>query len=162
MSAIQRLLRKVDWGLLDVLVVDMPPGTGDTQLTITQHIPVTGKKINNSVTVATNFSLPATCNHSDLTCVCLFKLFCLPTGAVIVTTPQDIALLDARRGAEMFMNVNVPVSTTGIIHTQGVNVSEICILLLYRTLSYNPECEGNIILPIQYFTGARLLHAISW
>ena len=42
MSAVQRLLRKVDWGPLDVLVVDMPPGTGDTQLTITQHIPVSG------------------------------------------------------------------------------------------------------------------------
>ncbi len=42
MSAVQKLLRKVDWGALDVLVVDMPPGTGDTQLTITQHIPVSG------------------------------------------------------------------------------------------------------------------------
>lgn len=45
MSAIEKLLRKVDWGLLDVLVVDMPPGTGDTQLTITQHIPLTGTYI---------------------------------------------------------------------------------------------------------------------
>ena len=72
MSAIQKLLRGVDWGLLDVLVVDMPPGTGDTQLSITQQVPL--------------------------------------SGAVIVTTPQNIALTDARRGAEMFRKVNVPVS----------------------------------------------------
>ena len=72
MSAIQKLLRGVDWGQLDVLVVDLPPGTGDTQLTISQQIPI--------------------------------------SGAVIVTTPQDIALLDARRGAEMFRKVHVPVS----------------------------------------------------
>ena len=72
MSAIQKLLRGVDWGVLDVLVVDMPPGTGDTQLSITQQVPL--------------------------------------SGAVIVTTPQDIALADARRGAEMFRKVNVPVS----------------------------------------------------
>lgn len=71
MSAIQKLLRGVDWGQLDVLVIDLPPGTGDTQLTISQQIPV--------------------------------------SGAVIVTTPQDIALLDARRGAEMFRKVHVPV-----------------------------------------------------
>ena len=72
MSAIQKLIRGVDWGHLDILVVDMPPGTGDTQLSITQQVPL--------------------------------------SGAVIVTTPQDIALLDARRGAEMFRKVNVPVS----------------------------------------------------
>ena len=58
-------------GQLDVLVIDLPPGTGDTQLTISQQIPI--------------------------------------SGAVIVTTPQDIALLDARRGAEMFRKVHVPV-----------------------------------------------------
>ena len=74
MSAIQKLIRGVDWGHLDILVVDMPPGTGDTQLSITQQVPL--------------------------------------SGAVIVTTPQDIALLDARRGAEMFRKVNVPVSST--------------------------------------------------
>ncbi|KAI1895584.1 hypothetical protein AGOR_G00107740 [Albula goreensis] len=71
MSAIEKLLRQVDWGNLDYLVVDMPPGTGDVQLSISQNIPV--------------------------------------SGAVIVSTPQDIALLDARRGAEMFRKVNVPV-----------------------------------------------------
>lgn len=72
MSAIQKLLRGVDWGVLDVLVVDMPPGTGDTQLSITQQVPL--------------------------------------SGAIIVSTPQDIALIDARRGAEMFRKVDVPVS----------------------------------------------------
>ncbi|CAJ1074167.1 iron-sulfur protein NUBPL [Xyrichtys novacula] len=71
MSAIEKLLRQVDWGSLDYLVVDMPPGTGDVQLSISQNIPV--------------------------------------AGAVIVSTPQDIALLDAHRGAEMFKKVNVPV-----------------------------------------------------
>ncbi|XP_051942481.1 iron-sulfur protein NUBPL isoform X2 [Hippocampus zosterae] len=71
MSALDKLLRQVEWGSLDYLVVDMPPGTGDVQLTITQSIPI--------------------------------------AGAVIVTTPQDVALLDASRGAQMFRKVNVPV-----------------------------------------------------
>ncbi|RVE56915.1 hypothetical protein OJAV_G00211080 [Oryzias javanicus] len=80
MSAIERLLRQVHWGSLDYLVVDMPPGTGDVQLSITQNIPV--------------------------------------AGAVIVSTPQDIALLDARRGAEMFKKVNVPV--LGLVENMSV------------------------------------------
>ncbi|XP_068109560.1 iron-sulfur cluster transfer protein NUBPL isoform X1 [Hyperolius riggenbachi] len=80
MSAIERLLRQVDWGDLDYLVVDMPPGTGDVQLSISQNIPI--------------------------------------SGAVIVSTPQDIALLDARRGAEMFHKVNVPV--LGIVQNMSV------------------------------------------
>lgn len=71
MSAIQKLLRQVAWGPLDYLVVDMPPGTGDTQLSISQNIPV--------------------------------------SGVVVVTTPQPIALTDARKGAEMFQKVQVPV-----------------------------------------------------
>ncbi|XP_077477148.1 iron-sulfur cluster transfer protein NUBPL [Stigmatopora argus] len=80
MSAIDKLLRQVDWGSLDYLVVDMPPGTGDVQLTITQSIPI--------------------------------------AGAIIVSTPQDIALLDARRGAEMFKKVNVPV--LGMVQNMSV------------------------------------------
>uniref|UniRef100_A0A3P9HI14 Iron-sulfur cluster transfer protein NUBPL n=1 Tax=Oryzias latipes TaxID=8090 RepID=A0A3P9HI14_ORYLA len=80
MSAIERLLRQVHWGSLDYLVVDMPPGTGDVQLSITQNIPI--------------------------------------AGAVIVSTPQDIALLDARRGAEMFKKVNVPV--LGLVENMSV------------------------------------------
>lgn len=71
MGAIQQLLRDVDWGELDLLVVDMPPGTGDAQLTMAQ-----------SVTLS---------------------------GAVIVSTPQDIALLDARKGIMMFQKVGVPI-----------------------------------------------------
>ncbi len=71
MSAIQQLLRDVNWGDLDVLVVDMPPGTGDAQLTMAQQVPL--------------------------------------AGAVIVSTPQDIALLDARKGLNMFRKVEVPV-----------------------------------------------------
>ncbi|XP_053882883.1 iron-sulfur protein NUBPL isoform X2 [Malaclemys terrapin pileata] len=70
----------VDWGQLDYLVIDMPPGTGDVQLSISQNIPV--------------------------------------TGAVIVSTPQDIALLDARKGAEMFRKVHVPV--LGLIQNMSV------------------------------------------
>eukprot|EP00049_Salpingoeca_infusionum_P008469 m.139658 g.139658 ORF g.139658 m.139658 type:complete len:300 (-) comp14024_c1_seq2:192-1091(-) len=70
MSAIQRLLRRVAWGELDVLVVDMPPGTGDTQLSISQNIPV--------------------------------------SGAVVVSTPQELALKDARRGIAMFQQVDIP------------------------------------------------------
>jgi ATP-binding protein involved in chromosome partitioning len=70
-SAITQMLREVEWGKLDVLVVDMPPGTGDAQLTMAQQVPL--------------------------------------KGAVIVSTPQDLALIDARRGVAMFRRVNVPV-----------------------------------------------------
>jgi ATP-binding protein involved in chromosome partitioning len=79
MSAIQQLLRDVNWGALDVLVVDMPPGTGDAQLTMAQQVPL--------------------------------------AGAVIVSTPQDIALLDARKGLNMFRKVEVPV--LGIIENMS-------------------------------------------
>jgi ATP-binding protein involved in chromosome partitioning len=71
MSALTQMLREVEWGKLDILVVDMPPGTGDAQLTMAQQVPL--------------------------------------KGAVIVSTPQDLALIDARRGAAMFARVNVPV-----------------------------------------------------
>jgi len=71
MSALQQMLRDVEWGTLDVLVVDLPPGTGDAQLTMAQQVPL--------------------------------------SGAVIVSTPQDIALLDARKGLNMFRKVDVPV-----------------------------------------------------
>jgi ATP-binding protein involved in chromosome partitioning len=71
MSALQQMLREVAWGDLDVLVVDMPPGTGDAQLTLAQQTPL--------------------------------------SGAVIVSTPQDLALIDARKGLNMFRKVNVPV-----------------------------------------------------
>jgi ATP-binding protein involved in chromosome partitioning len=71
MSAITQMLREVVWGTLDVLVVDMPPGTGDAQLTLAQNVPL--------------------------------------KGAIIVSTPQDLSLIDARRGLAMFTKVNVPV-----------------------------------------------------
>ncbi|XP_033119215.1 iron-sulfur protein NUBPL-like [Anneissia japonica] len=80
MSAVEKLIRQVSWGPLDYLVVDMPPGTGDTQLSISQLIPV--------------------------------------DGSVIVSTPQDIALMDARRGAEMFKKVNIPV--LGLVQNMSV------------------------------------------
>src|SRR6266849_5452041 len=70
-SALQQMLRGVDWGELDIMIVDMPPGTGDAQLTMAQQVPL--------------------------------------AGAVIVSTPQDIALLDARKGLNMFTKVDVPV-----------------------------------------------------
>jgi len=70
-SALEQMLRDVNWGELDALIVDMPPGTGDAQLTMAQRVPL--------------------------------------TGAIIVSTPQDIALLDARRGLNMFRKVDVPV-----------------------------------------------------
>ncbi|MCH6578185.1 MAG: iron-sulfur cluster carrier protein ApbC [Proteobacteria bacterium] len=79
MGALQQMLRDVKWGELDVLVVDMPPGTGDAQLTMAQSVPL--------------------------------------AGAVLVSTPQDIALLDARRGLNMFQRVNVPV--LGIIENMS-------------------------------------------
>jgi ATP-binding protein involved in chromosome partitioning len=71
MGAITQMLRDVQWGELDILVADLPPGTGDAQLTMAQQVPL--------------------------------------TGAVIVSTPQDIALIDARKGLNMFRKVDVPV-----------------------------------------------------
>ncbi len=79
MSALTQMLRDVDWGKLDVLVVDMPPGTGDAQLTLAQNVPL--------------------------------------KGAVIISTPQDLSLIDARRGLAMFKKVNVPV--LGIIENMS-------------------------------------------
>jgi ATP-binding protein involved in chromosome partitioning len=71
MGALEQLMGQVEWGALDVMVVDMPPGTGDAQLTMSQRVPL--------------------------------------AGAVIVSTPQDVALIDARRGVKMFEKVGVPV-----------------------------------------------------
>jgi len=85
-SALQQMLREVAWGELDVLVVDMPPGTGDAQLTMAQQVPL--------------------------------------SGAVIVSTPQDIALLDARKGLNMFRKVDVPV--LGIIENMSLFICPNC------------------------------------
>ena len=79
-SALEQLLRQTNWHDLDYLIVDMPPGTGDVQLTLSQKVPV--------------------------------------TGAVIVTTPQDIALLDARKGLKMFEKVGIPI--LGIVENMAV------------------------------------------
>ena len=85
-SALEQLLRDTLWGDLDYLVVDMPPGTGDIQLTLAQKVPV--------------------------------------TGSVIVTTPQDIALLDARKGIRMFEKVGVPI--LGIVENMSVHICSHC------------------------------------
>jgi ATP-binding protein involved in chromosome partitioning len=85
-SALNQLLREVVWGELDVLVVDMPPGTGDTQLTMAQNVPL--------------------------------------AGAVIVSTPQDLALIDARRGIAMFNQVKVPL--LGVVENMSYFVCPHC------------------------------------
>ena len=85
-QALEQLLRQTNWGDLDYLIVDMPPGTGDIQLTLSQKVPL--------------------------------------TGAVIVTTPQDIALLDARKGIKMFEKVGVPI--LGIVENMAVHVCTNC------------------------------------
>ena len=85
-QALEQLLRDTNWNNLDYLVIDLPPGTGDTQLTLAQKIPV--------------------------------------TGAVIVTTPQDIALLDARKGLKMFQKVNVPV--LGVVENMSTYICPKC------------------------------------
>lgn len=85
-SALNQLLTQTNWGELDYLIVDMPPGTGDIQLTLAQRVPV--------------------------------------SGAVIVTTPQDIALADARKGLEMFQKVNVPV--LGVVENMSLHVCSSC------------------------------------
>jgi ATP-binding protein involved in chromosome partitioning len=86
MSALTQMLREVEWGSLDVMVVDMPPGTGDAQLTMAQQVPL--------------------------------------RGAVIVSTPQDLALIDARRGIAMFRRVNVPV--LGIVENMSMFICPNC------------------------------------
>ena len=86
MSALTQLLREVNWAPLDVLVVDMPPGTGDTQLTMAQNVPL--------------------------------------AGAVIVSTPQDLALIDARRGIAMFNQVKVPL--LGIVENMSYFICPHC------------------------------------
>ena len=85
-QALEQLLRQTNWSDLDYLIIDMPPGTGDIQLTLSQRVPL--------------------------------------TGAVIVTTPQDIALLDARKGIKMFEKVGVPI--LGIVENMAVHVCEKC------------------------------------
>jgi ATP-binding protein involved in chromosome partitioning len=85
-QALEQLLRQTNWGNLDYLIVDMPPGTGDIQLTLSQRVPL--------------------------------------TGAVIVTTPQDIALLDAKKGIKMFEKVGVPI--LGIVENMAVHVCTQC------------------------------------
>ncbi len=85
-SALQQLLTQTNWDNLDYLIIDLPPGTGDIQLTLTQKIPL--------------------------------------SGAVIVTTPQDIALLDARKAIAMFQKVNVPV--LGVVENMSVHICSQC------------------------------------
>ncbi|HHJ80045.1 MAG TPA: iron-sulfur cluster carrier protein ApbC [Candidatus Tenderia electrophaga] len=85
-QALEQLLRDTNWGELDYLLIDMPPGTGDVQLTLSQKIPV--------------------------------------SGAVIVTTPQDIALLDARKGLKMFEKVNVKV--LGVVENMSTHICSNC------------------------------------
>ncbi|MDP1943679.1 iron-sulfur cluster carrier protein ApbC [Rhodoferax sp.] len=85
-QALEQLLRQTNWKDLDYLIVDMPPGTGDIQLTLSQRVPM--------------------------------------TGSVIVTTPQDIALLDAKKGIKMFEKVGVPI--LGIVENMAVHVCSNC------------------------------------
>ena len=85
-GALQQLLMQTRWDNVDYLVIDMPPGTGDIQITLAQKVPV--------------------------------------TGAVIVTTPQDIALLDAKKGIEMFRKVNVPI--LGVIENMAIHTCSNC------------------------------------
>jgi ATP-binding protein involved in chromosome partitioning len=85
-GALQQLLMQTRWDNLDYLIIDMPPGTGDIQITLAQKVPV--------------------------------------TGAVIVTTPQDIALLDAKKGIEMFRKVNVPI--LGVVENMAIHICSSC------------------------------------
>ncbi len=86
MSALQQMMHEITWGDLDVMVVDMPPGTGDAQLTMAQQVPL--------------------------------------SGAVIVSTPQDLALIDARKGLNMFKRVNVPI--LGIVENMSYFICPNC------------------------------------
>ncbi|MBO3704040.1 MAG: iron-sulfur cluster carrier protein ApbC, partial [Candidatus Accumulibacter sp.] len=85
-QALEQLLKQTSWDDVDYLIVDMPPGTGDTQLTLAQKVPV--------------------------------------TGAVIVTTPQDIALIDARKGLKMFEKVGIPI--LGLVENMSIHICSQC------------------------------------
>jgi len=85
-QALEQLINETNWRDVDYLVVDLPPGTGDIQLTLAQRVPV--------------------------------------TGAIIVTTPQDIALMDARKGLKMFEKVNIPI--LGIVENMGLHICSKC------------------------------------
>jgi ATP-binding protein involved in chromosome partitioning len=85
-QALQQLLTQTNWRNLDYLIIDMPPGTGDVQLTLSQKVPV--------------------------------------TGAVIVTTPQDVALLDARKGLRMFEKVDIPI--LGVVENMSMHICSNC------------------------------------
>ena len=85
-NALMQLVREVEWGDLDVLILDMPPGTGDAQLTMAQQVPL--------------------------------------SGAVIVSTPQDLALIDARKGLKMFKGIDVPIF--GIIKNMSTFICSKC------------------------------------
>ncbi len=86
MGALQQMLSKVQWGALDVLLVDLPPGTGDVQMTLAQTVRV--------------------------------------DGAIVVSTPQDVALLDARKGIDMFRQMNVPIF--GLIENMSTHICSKC------------------------------------
>ena len=105
-KAVQQLLFDVDWrdptsgAELDVLVIDMPPGTGDVPLTLGQLVNVDGQSVRVRVRVRVR---TAVISDGDMHAT-------LATGAVIVSTPQDVALTDVRKGVTMFQKVSVPVS----------------------------------------------------
>ena len=86
MGALQQMLNQVQWGQLDVLIVDLPPGTGDVQMTLTQKAEV--------------------------------------TGALVVSTPQDVALIDARKALNMFAKMNTPVA--GLIENMSTHICSKC------------------------------------
>ncbi|MEC7669180.1 MAG: Mrp/NBP35 family ATP-binding protein, partial [Pseudomonadota bacterium] len=86
MGALQQMMNQVQWGALDVLIIDLPPGTGDVQMTLSQKFAV--------------------------------------DGAVVVSTPQDVALLDARRGIDMFNQMKVPI--VGLIENMSTHVCSNC------------------------------------
>jgi len=108
----------VSWGPLDYLVVDMPPGTGDTQLTISQNIPIDGQHFVTFVALIWYMTWTGISKLHLEPCWTVKQKFVDTVGAVIVTTPQDIALLDARKGTEMFRKVDVPV--LGIVQNMSL------------------------------------------
>src|SRR3989441_843391 len=111
-QALEQLLKDTRWRDVDYLVVDMPPGTGDIQLTLAQKVPVTGAVI---VTTPQDIALilrPLRASMSAMSC------------AVIVTTPQDIALIDARKGLKMFEKVGIPI--LGVVENMSTPICSNC------------------------------------
>lgn len=130
MKALQQLLWEVEWGGLDVLVMDLPPGTGDTQLTITQQVVLDGASCLSSGEMWGEKMLMS-----------------IRIGAIVVSTPQDVALKDAVRGVEMMRKVEVPVcptlSSSNAHDTDWLDLNQLLGMIQNMSVFNCPNCNHS-------------------